>query len=99
MSNSQHNKLKSGIKNGTKVTLNLSSYLIGNYNHKPNFSCKVVWTDTQVSKIGKALANGSSANIKFSKTDLSKTVQLRIHVQNWPTDTVCPAKWFSTLWR
>ena len=28
--NSQLNKLKSGIKNGTGVTLNLSSNLIGN---------------------------------------------------------------------
>ena len=30
ISNSQLNKLKSAIKNGTEVTLNLSSHLIGN---------------------------------------------------------------------
>ena len=30
LSNLQLNKLKSGIKNGTKVTLNLSSNLVGN---------------------------------------------------------------------
>ena len=32
LSNSQLNKLKSGIKNGTEVDLNLSSNLIGNSN-------------------------------------------------------------------
>ena len=31
--------------------------------------------NTQVSKIGKSFANGSSANIKFSKTQLPKTKQ------------------------
>ena len=33
LSNSQLNKLKSGIKNGTEVTLNLSSNLIRNPNN------------------------------------------------------------------
>ena len=33
-------------------------------------------TDTQVSKIRKAFTNGSSANIKLSKTQLPKIVQL-----------------------
>ena len=32
-------------------------------------------TDAQVSKICKAFVNGSSANIKFSKTQLSKMIQ------------------------
>ena len=32
LSNSQLNKLKSGIKNGAEVNLNLSSNLIGNSN-------------------------------------------------------------------
>ena len=32
-------------------------------------------TDTQVSKICKAFANGSLANIKFSKTQLPKMMQ------------------------
>ena len=35
--NSQLNKLKSGIKNGTEVTLNLPSNLIGNSNDEANF--------------------------------------------------------------
>ena len=38
LSSSRLNKLKSGIKNGTEVTLNLSSNLIGNSNNENNFS-------------------------------------------------------------
>ena len=71
MSNSQLNKLKSAIKNGTEITLNLSSNLIGNCNDETNFPHKLLLTHTQVSKIRKAFANGSLANIKFSKTQLS----------------------------
>ena len=37
LSNSQLNKLKPGIKNGTEVTLNLSSNLIRNSNDETNF--------------------------------------------------------------
>ena len=72
LSNSQLNKLKSGIKNGSEVTLNLSSNVIRNSNGETNFPHKLLLTDTQVSKICKALANDSSANIKFSKTQLSE---------------------------
>ena len=75
ISNSQLNKLKSAIKNRTEVTLNLSSDLIGNSNGKTKFPHKLLVTDTQVSKICKAFANGSSASIKFSKTYLCKIVQ------------------------
>ena len=75
MSNSQLNKLKSGIENGTKVTLNFSSNLIGNSNDETNFSYKLLLTNAQVSKIRKAFENDSSANLKFSKTELSKIVK------------------------
>ena len=75
LSNSQLSKLKYKIKNGTKVTLNLSSNLIGNYNDETNFPNKILFTDAQVWKIRKAFVNGSSANIKFSKTHLSKVIQ------------------------
>ena len=75
LSNSQLNKLKSAIKNGTELTLNLLSNLIGNSNDETNFQQKLLLTDTQVSKICKAFANGSSANIKFSKTQLFKMTQ------------------------
>ena len=73
-SNSQFNKLKSGIKNGTEVTLTLSWNLIEHSNDETNFPHKIFLTDTQVLKIRKAFANGSTANIKFSKTKLSKMI-------------------------
>ena len=44
-SNSQLDKLKSGIRNGTEVTFNLSSNLIGNSNDGTSFFtnyCKVI---------------------------------------------------------
>ena len=70
LSNSQLNKLKPRIKNGTETTLNLSSNLIWNSNSNDEsiFSHKILLADTQVSEICKAFANGSSVNIKFSKT-------------------------------
>ena len=45
LSKSQRNKLKSGMKNGTNVTLNLSSKLIGNSNDETNFPHKISFTD------------------------------------------------------
>ena len=55
--------------------MNLSSNLIGNSNGEINFPRKILLTDTQASKIRKAFANGSSANIKFLKTQLFKMMQ------------------------
>ena len=49
--------------------------LIGSSNGETNFLHRLLLTDTQVSKFRKAFANGSSANIKFSKTKLSKIAQ------------------------
>ena len=60
LSNSQLIKLKSGIKNGTEATLNLPTNLIGNSNNETNFPHKLLLTDTQVSKISRALTDGSS---------------------------------------
>ena len=48
LSNSQLNKLKSAIKNGTKVTLNFSSTIIGGSNDENNFPHKLLLTNTQV---------------------------------------------------
>ena len=75
MPNSQFNKLKSGIKNGTEVTLNLSSNAIGHSNDEYNFPHKLSLTNTQVLRLQKAFANNSSANIKLSKTQLHKIGQ------------------------
>ena len=49
--------------------------MIRSSNGKTNFPHKLFLTDTQVSKNRKAFANGSPANITFSKTNLSKMIQ------------------------
>ena len=55
MSNSQLDKLKSGIKNGTEVTFKIASNLVGDSNNKNNFPHELLLTNTQVSKLRKAL--------------------------------------------
>ena len=72
LSNSQLNKLKSGIKNNTEVSLKISSNVIGDPNDENNFPRKLLLTNTKVSRLCKAFANNSSANIKLSKTQLHK---------------------------
>ena len=49
--------------------------LIGSYHDETNSPHKLLLTDTQASKIRKAFINGSSANIKFSKTQLPNMIQ------------------------
>ena len=73
LSNSQLNKFKSAIKNETDVVLRLSSNMIGD--NEANFPHKLLLINTQVSNLRKAFANNSSANIKLSKTQLSKMIQ------------------------
>ena len=46
--NSQLNKLKSAIRNGTEVTLNLSSNMIGSSNDETNFPHNLLSTNTEV---------------------------------------------------
>ena len=75
LSNSQLEKLKSGIKNGAEVTLKLSSKVVGASNDENNFPHKLLLINTQVSKLRKVFANNSSANIKLSKTQLHKIGQ------------------------
>ena len=50
LSYSQLNKLKLGIKNGTEVTLKISSNVVGDPNYESNFPHKLLLTNTQVSK-------------------------------------------------
>ena len=76
--NSQLYEWKSAIKNGTEVTLNLSSSLIGNFNDGTNLPHKLWLTNTQIWKICKAFAYGSSATVNFSKTLLSKMIQVGV---------------------
>ena len=73
----QVNKLKSTIENETWLTLNLSSNLMGFSDDETNFPHKLLLTDIQVSKICKAFANASSANINISKIQLSNMMQSR----------------------
>ena len=65
LSNLQLSKLKSEIKNGTRVTLKLLLNVLCDSNDESNFSHKLLLTNTHVSRILKAFANGSLANIKF----------------------------------
>ena len=75
MTNSQINKLKFGIKINTEVTLKISSNAIGDSNDENDFSHKLLLTNTQASRLCKAFAKNSSANIKLSKTHLHKIGQ------------------------
>ena len=75
LSNSQLNRLKSAIKNKIEVVLRLSPNMIGESNDEANFPRELLLTDRQVSATRKALSNNSSADIKFSKTLLSKMIQ------------------------
>ena len=74
LSNSQLNKLKSGINN-TEVTLKISLNVVGDPNDENNFPHKLLLTNTQVSKLRKAFTSGSSVNIKLWKTQLHKIAQ------------------------
>ena len=64
--NSQLNKLKSGIKNGTEVTLKLSSNVAGDFNDENNFLHKLLLSNTQ------AFANNSSVNKNVQKISCIK---------------------------
>ena len=55
LSNSQLNKLKSGIKKKNEVTLKISSNVIGDSNHENNFPHTLLLTNTQVSKVRKVV--------------------------------------------
>ena len=57
MFNSQLNKLKSGIKIETEVTLKFSSNVVGDSNDENNFLHKLLLTNTQVPKLYKAFSN------------------------------------------
>ena len=75
LSNSQFNKLKSVIKNETDVVIRLSPNMIGDSNDRGNFPNELLLTNRQVSSFRKAFTNNSSADIKFSKAQLSKMIQ------------------------
>ena len=76
MFNSQLNKLRSGIKNDTKVTLKLSSNVACDSNGENVFLHKLLLTSTQASMFCKAFANGSWAN-NYQKLNCMKDKDFR----------------------
>ena len=60
------------MKNGTEVTMNLSSNDVGVSNDENNFRHNLFLINTHVSRLRKAFANGLTANIKWSKTQFIK---------------------------
>ena len=72
LSNPQLNKFKSAIKIETEIVLRLSSNMIGD--NESHFPHKILLTNRQVSNLRKTFANNSSADIKLSKTQLSKMI-------------------------
>ena len=73
LSSSRLNEFKSAIKKENKVVLRLSSNMIGD--NETNFPHKLLSTNRQISNLRKAFANHLSADIKLSKTQLSKMIQ------------------------
>ena len=71
--NSQLYKLKSGIRNDTKVSLDISTNGVGDSNDELIFN--IVYINWCTS-LHEDFANGSSANIKLSENHLSKMVQV-----------------------
>ena len=67
--------MKSAIKHGIEVTLNVSPTVAGSCNNKNNLLHKLLLTNTHVSTLRKAFENNSLANIKLSKTQLCKKAQ------------------------
>ena len=56
LSHSQLNNLKFEIKNGTEVTLKISSNVVGNSNDKNNFPHGLLLTNAQISRLPKVFA-------------------------------------------
>ena len=58
--------------------------MIGNSNDETNFPHKLLLTNTKVSRLHKAFANNSSAQIKLLKNKLSKMVHLEVFLSRLP---------------
>ena len=65
LSNSQLNKLKSAIKNETKVVLRLSSNMIRD--NETNFPHRLSLTNRQVANLRKAFTNHLSTDLSYQK--------------------------------
>ena len=79
MCNSQLSKLKTGVKNGIEVTLNLSSNMVGDSNNETNFYHKLLITDTQVSRLLQMLLFTSLPGMPpLTFLDLLTTPQIKL---------------------
>ena len=67
-----YNTLNVKLSIGTELNLKLSLDIVGDSNDETNFPRKLLLTNTHVLRLPKAFANGSSTNIKLSKTQLHK---------------------------
>ena len=76
LSNSQLNKLKSAVTNETEFFLKLSSNMIGNSDNEANFHHKLLLTNRKVANLRKTFSNYLSTDIKLSKTQLLKIMEL-----------------------
>ena len=75
LSTSQLIKLYLGLKNGTEVTLKISSNVVGDSIDENNFQHELLLTNTQVLRLHKAFANKFPANINLQKTQMHKIGQ------------------------
>ena len=74
----QLNKLKSGIKNGAEVTLSFHQILLVILMMRIIFRTSYYYLIPKFRGFVKLSQNGSSGNIKLSKTQLHKIGQLRV---------------------
>ena len=81
LSNSQLHKLKSGIKNETEVTLNISSNLIGNFNDATSFLHKLLLTNFQ--NFGKLFQMIHQPTQSFQKLNCLKWYSQKEFVVNY----------------
>ena len=72
LSNSQLHKLKSAIKDGTDIILRLSSNMVDNSDDEATFPHKLWLTNRQTLSLRKAFNNHTSADVNFSKAQLTK---------------------------
>ena len=74
-SNSQLNKIKSAVEDGTEVVWRLSSNMIGDSDDKITFPHELLLTNRQVANLRKVFASKSSIDIKSWKTQIYKMIQ------------------------
>ena len=76
LSNLQLNKSKSAIKYEADVILRLSSNMISNSGEETNLSQTLLLTNRKIRNLREVFSNRTSTDIKLSKTQLPKMIQL-----------------------